>query len=243
MNTLEDLRRWAAKYRGNADDDIQKIVTRRREMEQFAQAVPLPSPPNAGPSIKLSPIFPSENEYSLYKDALTGFINCNFPDLRLNLPVFCHADIIPPDSGKLPIEQREDDAVPQSASLDQPGHDEQPADQQGEDDAVQKLVGVAPNIQSRKRDDSTGDSDSVKDRPAWFPKTKDGIEKWKKSYRKIQKKHKEYKESYANLDTKESKPSLDDLRDALAEMREWKKKPSTSTVHRIGQAGDNGWLG
>lgn len=75
-----------------------------------------------------------------------------------------------------------------------------------------------------------------------FPTTPKGREKWKRSYGIILEKREEYLESYRNFDTDEPKPSVDDLRDALANMPEWKKRPSTSTVQRIAKAGDEGYL-
>lgn len=78
--------------------------------------------------------------------------------------------------------------------------------------------------------------------PSGFPKTPQTREKWRSSYALIRDRRREYKEEYDQGDTEEPNPLIDDLRDALALMPEWKKKPSASTVRRIAKAGDTGWL-
>jgi uncharacterized protein (DUF2132 family) len=75
-----------------------------------------------------------------------------------------------------------------------------------------------------------------------FPKTQEGIQKWRESFRVIREKREEYRVLYNAGGTNEPNPSYDDLRDALARMPEWKKKPCLSTVQRIVRAGDKGLL-
>ena len=75
-----------------------------------------------------------------------------------------------------------------------------------------------------------------------FPMTQRGIEKWRRSYQVILEIRKEYRRLYDAGDTDEPNPSDDDLRDALASMPEWKKKPSPLTVRRIRRAGEKGLL-
>ena len=75
-----------------------------------------------------------------------------------------------------------------------------------------------------------------------FPRTEAGVEKWRKSYRVICSKRAEYRELYDWGNTDEPNPSIDDLRVALSDMPEWKRKPGNSTVRRIIRAGDGGKL-
>jgi hypothetical protein len=75
-----------------------------------------------------------------------------------------------------------------------------------------------------------------------FPKTEEGIEKWRKSYRVILRIQEKYQRLCDYGDTDDPNPSYDDLRDALARMPEWKKKPSWTTMRRIRRAGDEGLL-
>jgi hypothetical protein len=79
-------------------------------------------------------------------------------------------------------------------------------------------------------------------RPSWLPSTHDARTKWRRSYEVICDRRKEYRKLYEDGETDEPNPSIDDLRDALASMPEWRRKPSRSTVHRITKAGDNGML-
>jgi len=70
------------------------------------------------------------------------------------------------------------------------------------------------------------------------PKTREGRQKWRESFRVIREIREEYRKLYDDGDTDEPNPSYDDLRDALARMPEWKKKPCLSTVRRIVRFGD-----
>jgi hypothetical protein len=95
--------------------------------------------------------------------------------------------------------------------------------------------------QSEKSNEISDDAATAK-RPSWFPEQPQTLEKWRKSFQVILKTREEYSQRYENMDTEEPNPSIDDLRDALATMPEWGKKPSRSTVQRIKKAGDIGWL-
>ena len=75
-----------------------------------------------------------------------------------------------------------------------------------------------------------------------FPKSVAAIEKWRKSYQAICEIRREYRRLFENNSTDDPNPSDDALRDALANMSEWKKKPSLITVQRIKRAGDEGLL-
>jgi len=75
-----------------------------------------------------------------------------------------------------------------------------------------------------------------------FPKSEAAIEKWRKSYRVICGIRREYRGLFEDDSTDDPNPTDDDLRGALANMSEWKKKPSLITVQRIKRAGDEGLL-
>ena len=91
----------------------------------------------------------------------------------------------------------------------------------------------------------TGDRDGETASPSlpeWFPQTSTARERWRRSYAVIVKKRKEYYNLYLDGKTDDPNPDIDDLRDAFADLPEWRKKPCRRTVRRIMQAGDNGWL-
>jgi hypothetical protein len=75
-----------------------------------------------------------------------------------------------------------------------------------------------------------------------FPMTLEGVEKWRQSYRVILKTREEYRNQFDLGYTDDSDPHIDDLREALADMPEWTKRPGASTVRRIVRAGDGGLL-
>ena len=83
---------------------------------------------------------------------------------------------------------------------------------------------------------------SIEARPKGFPKRQDTVDKWANSYQAIIEKRQEYRLLYEDGQTDEPNPSIEDLRDTLASMKEWKQKPDASTVRRIMKAGDEGWL-
>jgi hypothetical protein len=98
-------------------------------------------------------------------------------------------------------------------------------------------------IDSISQEMQTGPTASDREIPfPGFPRTEAGVEKWRKSYQIIRSKRAEYRELYDRCDTDEPNPSIDDLRVALSDMKEWKKKPGYSTVRRIIRAGDGGKL-
>jgi hypothetical protein len=78
--------------------------------------------------------------------------------------------------------------------------------------------------------------------PSWFPKTEKSRERWRRSYSVIVEKRQEYRADYDDARTDDPNPYIDDLRDALSVLPEWKKKPTRKTVSHIIEAGDNGWL-
>jgi hypothetical protein len=86
------------------------------------------------------------------------------------------------------------------------------------------------------------DVGGVKPLPSWFPKTGKSRERWRRSYSVIAEKRREYLAAYEDGDTDDPNPHIDDLRDVLAVLPEWKKKPTIKTVKHIIEAGDNGWL-
>lgn len=90
--------------------------------------------------------------------------------------------------------------------------------------------------------DGQGVLDTDTQKPPWFPKTKEVIAKWKRSFVVILEIRQKYSELYNEGQTDDPNPSKEDFRDALAGMPDWKKKPSLSTVERITLAGDSGLL-
>lgn len=86
-----------------------------------------------------------------------------------------------------------------------------------------------------------GDQDLQLDRPLWFPKTQRAVEKWQTAFSIIQATRQEFRELYDGFDTKEPEPSIEDLRDALAEQMGI-SKPSRRWVVNVKTAGQKGWL-
>ena len=76
--------------------------------------------------------------------------------------------------------------------------------------------------------------------PKGFPKTEKTKAIWKKMYKIIKRKRKEYLKAYENKDTRYPIPTLDDLRDAI--FKETKIKRSAKTIKNIQKAGDDGLL-
>ena len=78
--------------------------------------------------------------------------------------------------------------------------------------------------------------------PEWLPTTPRTIDKWRTAYTIIRVKRQVYRRAYHELETDDPNPHVDDLRETLAALPDWPKKPARRTVRRIIQAGDNGWL-
>lgn len=91
-----------------------------------------------------------------------------------------------------------------------------------------------------------GTEPKVPSLPSWVPKGPKTQEKWKRSYRAIQRARREYHDDYDRGydrgDDTAREPSLEELCDVLAKMPEWKKRPSIRTVQNIIRANEEGYL-
>lgn len=118
-----------------------------------------------------------------------------------------------------------------------PPGEQEDADELTPEDAVQN--GMAPGETSDAS--TTVVKEDASARPGWFPKTPDTIEKWRNSYLAILQMREEYRELYEDGETDEPNPSIGEMRERLADMEEWTKKPSESTVYHILKAGRMNW--
>ena len=101
-----------------------------------------------------------------------------------------------------------------------------------------EIPGTSPEIIPKSPEDITEETSITL--PHWFPKDPETIKKWKMMYKIIQKTRKQYRKDFDSGKADNPKPSIDDLRDAIA--AKLNEKPSERIVYYVKKAGDKGWL-
>ncbi len=78
------------------------------------------------------------------------------------------------------------------------------------------------------------------EKPGWFPKKPKTIVKWKQEYAIFEQLREEYKYQYAEGNTDNPEPNIEDFIEAIANNKG--KKYSKRHIRDVIKAGDNGWL-
>lgn len=104
----------------------------------------------------------------------------------------------------------------------------------------------APSSGSEEPGEPSTKADSSQIPFVGFPETPKTVERWRKSYKVIEKTQTEYRRMYAALEQEEPAPNYDDLREALRrevpEWCRWDKAPQNDTIRKIIRAGEGGYL-